>query len=139
MNEMNANKFADRAVGFYMQLVSGVLLLIALVRYLTCGGVTEYGIQASFVVAVVASIALIVASIWVDSDFISVITPAVGTAALAVFLIASINILTGYLFSLNMFGDVTMIGAVAQVSILTGVAVVLLIVSAFLKKNKSDL
>jgi hypothetical protein len=108
------------------------------VRYLTCGGVTEYGIQASFVVAVVASIALIVASIWVDSDFISVITPAVGTAALAVFLIASINILTGYLFSLNMFGDVTMIGAVAQVSILTGVAVVLLIISAFLKKNKSD-
>lgn len=135
---MNAKKFADRAAGFYLGLAGGLLFLIALIRYLSCNGVTENGINMLVVLPLAAAIALIVASVFVDSDVLTVLTPAIATVALATFIIDSINILTGYIFGLAMFGDVSMIGAVAQVSILTGAALLVLVIGAFLKKNQND-
>lgn len=135
---MNAKKFADRAAGFYLGLTGGLLFLIALIRYLSCNGVTENGINMLVVLPLAAAIALIVASVFVDSDVLTVLTPAIATVALATFIIDSINILTGYIFGLAMFGDVSMIGAVAQVSILTAAALLALVIGAFLKKNQND-
>lgn len=135
---MKGKKLSDRAGGFYLSLLAGILLLLALIRYFMKGGVTEYGLQFQFIASVAAALLLICLSFFTDLNILQVLTAACAAAALAVFVIASINIMTGYFFGLAMFGDVTMMGEVIRVSVLTGGAVVLLIVSAFLKKNKDE-
>jgi len=74
----------------------------------------------------------------VDSDILTILTPAVGAVALCCFVMDSVNTLVGYFFHLAMFGDVSMIGSVARLCVLMGMVVLTAIVAAFLKKTKAD-
>ena len=127
-----------KAGGFYLSVLAGILLVAALVRYYSFGGITENGVQIQFVGPVAAAVLLVVLSFFADNSLFVVAEPVLAAAALAVFLTASINILTGYIFNLAMFGDVTMIGPVMQVSCMIGAAILLLIISSFLKRNRAD-
>ena len=124
--------------GFFVSYIAGILLAVALFQYYSYGGITESGVQMQFVAPMVASLLLIVLSIFADNTLFVIAEPVLAAAALVVFLTASINILTGYIFNLAMFGDVTMIGPVMRVSVLTGISIVLMVISSFMKRSKAD-
>ena len=129
---------SGKSGGFYLSCIAAILLAAALVRYLSFHGITENGVQMTFVCPLIISVALVILSIFADNSLFVIASPILAVSALCVFLIASINILTGYIFNLAMFGDVTMIGPVSQVAGLVGAATVLMILASFMKRSKAD-
>lgn len=127
-------KMSGRTMGFYLGLAGGVLAVIALILYVIYGNVTGER-NMMVLLPLTAAAALQVVSIFVDSDELVIVSPALCAVALSAFIVDSINTLVGYFFNLDMFGDASMIGSVAQISIFTGVAVVVLLVSSFMKKK----
>lgn len=127
----------NKAPGFYLGLASAVLAVIALVLYVVYGGATGERNPMIFI-ALIAVVALQAASIFVDSDILTILTPVAGVAALCSFVVDSINTLVGYFFHLAMFGDMSMIGSVARLCVVMGISVLVAVAGAFLKKNKAD-
>ena len=127
----------NKAPGFYLGLASAVFAVIALVFYIIYGGATGERNPMIFI-ALIAVAALQAASIFVDSDILTILTPVAGAAALCSFVVDSVNTLVGYFFNLAMFGDVSMIGSVARLCVLMGISVLAAVVGAFLRKNKAD-
>lgn len=127
--------FRNRATGFYLGLVGSVLAIVALVCYLLYGSASG-DCNPMILLSLLAAVLLQFLSLWKDSDIPTILSPCLCTVALCSFLMDSVYTLVGYVTKLDMFGDIRMIGYVAQVCILSGLAAVVLIVSAFLKKNK---
>lgn len=125
----------ERALGFYFGLAGGALAVVALVLYLIYGNATgERNMMVLLPLAVAA--VLQVVSIYVHSDELVIVSPVLCAAALSAFIFDSINTLVGYFLNLDMFGDASMIGSVAQIGVTIGVAIVALIVSSFMAKQK---
>ncbi len=128
---------SNRSAGFYLGLLGGLADAAALICYIAYGNAS--GDSNNVVLfSLIAAAAVEVISIWVNSDIFTVAAPALCMIALCSFLSDSVYTLVGYFMNLDMFGDVTMIGYVAWVSILTGIAAIILTVAAFLKKDKGE-
>ncbi len=135
---MNAQvSLKDKAPGTYLGLASAVLAIISLIFYVIYGNATGER-DPMILIPLIAVVIMEAVSFVVDSDILTILTPAVGAVALCRFVMDSINTLVGYFFNLAMFGDVSMIGSVARLCVLMGMVVLAAVVAAFLKKNKAD-
>lgn len=131
------NQFSGRAAGFYLGLAGGVLAIAALICYIayaTASGTWNMGI----LLPLLAAIALQAVQIKINSDILTIVSPALLAASLCAFIMESVYTLVGYFMNLDMFGDASLIGYVAWVSILTGAAMIVLVIGTFLKKDKAE-
>lgn len=130
------NLFQNRALGFWFNLAGGVFSLIGLILYAVYAAETGSGNPVIYV-CLVAAIAASAAGVAVDNDYLVIAAPALAAAALCAFIVDSVYTFVGYFFGLAMFGDVSKIGAILQICIVVGIGMLVLLISSFMRKNKT--
>lgn len=130
------NCFSGRAAGWYLALAGGVLALISIVFYAVYGAAAgERNLLIYLPLAAV--VVLEVLSLFWENDWLIALAPALGMIALCAFVVDSVYTFVGYFFNLAMFGDVSMMGSIVRLCVLMGAAVLLLLVSAYLRHRKT--
>lgn len=129
-------QFQERTVGFYLGLAGGVVSLVAFLFYIIYGNATgERNIW--ILLPLLAAVIIEIVEVMIDSDILTVLAPVCCTIALCEFVIDSINTFVGYIFKLAMFGDVSMFGSIVRICVLIGIAMILLVVSSYMRKRKN--
>lgn len=125
------NAMIGRDAGTWIGIAGGIAAIAAAVFYVF------YGVDNMLVlIPLLAGIVLEAVSVFADYDILTILSPVCCMASLCVFVMDSVYIFVAYFFNLAMFGDITQIGAVSRICILTGAAVLLLLVASFVKKGK---
>lgn len=121
-----------RDAGTYIGIAGGIVALVAVIAYLA------YGASNMLVLLpLLAGIALELVSVFKEQDILIILAPVCCMISLCIFVMDSIYIFVAYFFKLAMFGDITLIGPVSRICVLTGVSVILLLISSFTKKEKT--
>lgn len=127
------NKLIGRDVGTYLGIAGGIIGIAAAAAYLI------YGASNMLVLLpLLAGIVVEAASLFVDHDILVILAPVCCMVSLCTFVMDSVYIFVAYFFNLAMFGDITLIGPVSRICILTGVSVILLLISSFTKNTKTE-
>lgn len=128
--------FQNRTFGFWLNLAGGILALIGVVLYALYAadtGSSNVWVYAGLVAAAAASAAGLV----IDNDLLAIAAPVFAAISLCAFITDSVYTFVGYFFGLAMFGDVSKIGAIMQICVVAGIAMLALLVSSFMRKNKT--
>lgn len=121
-----------RDAGTYLGIAGGILAIAAAVAYLA------YGASNMLVILpLLAGIVLEGISVFMDQDILVILAPVCCMISLCAFVMDSIYIFVAYFFNLAMFGDITLIGPVSRICVLTGMSVIFLLISSFTKKQKA--
>lgn len=129
--------FARRTVGFYIGLLAAVTAIVSLVIYLMYGAAAGESASPWVVVPLLVVVAAQTATLFIDNDWIAALAPAVCMVALCRFVIDSVYTLVGYFFGLTMFGNVSMMPWIVKVSAGIAITLMMLIVSAFMRKRRN--
>lgn len=128
-------KLSTKAAGFYAVILSAVLGLISLVRFVMWA--PSHNVMDSLIVAaLVAGIILDVILMVKDCDYLVV-------AATVCYSIAAVRVLTDSVGSfvdafqgINMFGDASQVGTITSIAVVMAASIVLSILSGFMKRVK---
>ena len=126
----------NKALGYYVGLLGGIAAVIALAFYINYGNMTGQR-NMLVIVPLVCVIALQIVSIFFENDLLIMAAPALCMIPLGAFLFDSVGTIVDYVFNLTLYGDVSQIGNVARMSVITGIGVIVLLVSTFMKRQKA--
>lgn len=127
--------FKNKAIGFYVILVSAAIALVSLIRY-GMWAPSHNAMDVTVIIALVIGIVLNLILTVKDEDLLVVISVVCYSYALFRHLTNQVGSFVDSFQNINMFGDATQVGTIVSIAIVMAVGVILSIVAAFMKREK---
>ena len=125
----------NKAAGFYLLLVSGVLALASFIYYVTWGQ-ANYATNAIVIVTLTIGFAINILLLFYDNDYLIIVVTGLYSAALCQLIMDNVGSFVDAYQGIIMFGDPTQVGTVLSIAALMGMGVLVCIVSGFLNRKK---
>lgn len=125
----------EKAVGFYLVILAGIISIISLIRFLMWA--PKHGsMDAVIVAALAAGLILDIILILKDNDYLVVAATACYSIAVIKLLTNSVGSFVDAFQGIQMFGDATQVSTIISISKVMAVGVLLSVIASFMKRVK---
>lgn len=126
----------NKARGFYLLIVALLLGIVSTIYYVSWAQ-ANYAMNSVVVIVMAAGLAVNLLLLFVDSDYLMVALTALYGWGMFQLLVDNAGSFADAYQGIVMFGDPTQVGTVLTIAALILLAVLLVIVSAFMKRRKA--
>lgn len=128
----------NKSIGFFLSLVTAAVALIALIVYFVYASKNEFNalIVVSLIVVIAAELCASVFKSKILAMYLPVLAPVFGAIATFSFITDTVGTFVDFFTGVGIFGDITQIGIITAICILSLIASVLSIVACFFRKEK---
>ncbi len=125
----------NKAVGFYLIVLAGVLAIASLVRYVIWAP-AHNAMNSIILLALIAGLAVNILLIIFDNDFLVILVTTLYSIALFQLFVDSIGSFVDAYQGIVMFGDPTQVGNIASISVLIVTSILTSIIAGFMNRVK---
>lgn len=127
------DKLQAKSVGFYMAALAGIAAVVSIIRFMMWAP-DHNSMDAVIVGALVAGVVLDIVLIFLDNDYIIILTTICYSIAAVKLLTNSVGSFVDAFQGINMFGDASQVNTIISIAVIMGISVLLSVIAGFMKR-----